>query len=224
MLVGFPTLEHATYSCPYEKHGSQCCHTVCETFPRKEETGWGGRRRYINIGASDTRARDCQGWQHCVVIPLAKRLTERRERLRRWKNVLSVDREQKKDGQRLDRLYVIICINAMQMQVQFISHFHPISSGFHFHTHAFRSLLRVFIARPTVCDVTPARGYNTVAVQCGAGSHLLCKNRHPLATKLVEKVGKVKYCGPIHTLRSLPHRGGDVCKVSFRSVQKCGFV
>jgi len=39
MFVGFPTLEHATYSCPCEKHGSQCCHAVRETFPRKDETG-----------------------------------------------------------------------------------------------------------------------------------------------------------------------------------------
>jgi hypothetical protein len=25
MCVGFPTLEHATYSCPCQKQGSQCC-------------------------------------------------------------------------------------------------------------------------------------------------------------------------------------------------------
>jgi peptidyl-tRNA hydrolase len=54
MSVGFPTLEHATYSCPCEKHGSQCCHAVGETFPRKDETGFEGRRRYINTWASDT--------------------------------------------------------------------------------------------------------------------------------------------------------------------------
>ena len=70
--------------------------------------------------------------------------------------MLSVDRVRKEDGRRLDRFYVIICINAMQLQVQFISHFFPASSGFHFHTHAFRSLLRVFIAQPTVRDVTSA--------------------------------------------------------------------
>jgi len=78
MFVGFPTLEHATYSCPCEKHGSRC-HAVRETFPRKDETGRGGRRRYINTGASDTHV--TQGWQHCVVIPLAKHFAERRERL-----------------------------------------------------------------------------------------------------------------------------------------------
>jgi len=50
----------------------------------------------------------------------------------------------------------------MQLQVQFISHFHPVSSGFHFHTHAFCSLLRVFIAQPTVRDVTKARATSRI--------------------------------------------------------------
>ena len=84
--------------------------------------------------------------------------------------MLSVDRERKKDGRRLDRFYVIICTNAMQLQVQFISYFLPVSSVFHFHTHAFRSLLRVFIAQLTVhvTSVTshqyaPHHGYNAVA-------------------------------------------------------------
>jgi hypothetical protein len=80
--------------------------------------------------------------------------------------VLSVDRERKKDGRRLDRFYFFICINAMYLQVHFICHFLPVSSGFHFHTRAFRSLLRVFIAQPTVRDVTqhtPHHGYNAVA-------------------------------------------------------------
>jgi len=62
--------------------------------------------------------------------------------------VLSVDRERKKDGRRFDRFYVIICIIATQLQ--FIIHLLPVSSGFHFCTHAFRSLLRVFYALPTV--------------------------------------------------------------------------
>jgi hypothetical protein len=72
--------------------------------------------------------------------------------------VLSVHRERKKDGQRLDRFCVIICINAMQLQVQFISHFLPVSPGYYFHTHAFHSLLHIFNAQPTaVPDVTPVR-------------------------------------------------------------------
>jgi hypothetical protein len=39
-----------------------------------------------------------------------------------------------------------------------------------------------------------------------------------------EKLKKVNNCGSIHTLRSLPDQGGDVCKVWFRLVLKCGFV
>ena len=39
---------------PMWKHGSQCCLGVHKTFPRQDETGWEGRRRYINTGASDT--------------------------------------------------------------------------------------------------------------------------------------------------------------------------
>ena len=79
------------------------------------------------------------------------------------KHVLSVDSERKKDGRMLDRFYVIICINAMQLQVQFISDFLPVSSGFHFHTHAFHSLLRVFIAQPTaVRDVTPVHAASRI--------------------------------------------------------------
>jgi len=58
----------------------------------------------------------------------------------------------------------------MQLQVQFIIYFLPVSSGFHFHTHAFRSLLRVLYALRTVyvTPVTsqqhaPHHGYNAVA-------------------------------------------------------------
>jgi hypothetical protein len=40
---------------------------------------------------------------------------ERRKRLRRLKNVLSLDSVWKKDGSRLDRFHVIICIIAMQI-------------------------------------------------------------------------------------------------------------
>jgi hypothetical protein len=74
MFVGFPTLEHATYSCQCEKHESQCCHAVRETFPRKDETGRGGRRRYINTGASDTDTHVNLRVGSSVVIPLAKHL------------------------------------------------------------------------------------------------------------------------------------------------------
>jgi len=39
MFLGFPTFEHATYICPCEKHGSQCCLAVHKTLPRKDEIG-----------------------------------------------------------------------------------------------------------------------------------------------------------------------------------------
>jgi hypothetical protein len=149
----------------------------------------------------------------------------------RRKSVLSLDSVRKEDGQKFDRFYVIICTNAMQLQVQFIIYFLHVSSGFHFYTHAFRSLIRVFYALRTV-HITPVtshqyaphHGHNAVAGQCGAGSHQLRRNRHPFLTKKVEMVGKVKYCGPIRALRSLPDEGGDVCKVWSRLVRKCAFL
>jgi hypothetical protein len=135
------------------------------------------------------------------------------------------------DGLKLDRFYVIICINATQLQEQFIIHFLLVSSGFYFHTHVFRSLLRIFYELPTV-HVTSVtlhqyalhHGYNSVAGDSGAGSHLLHTNRHSLPTKYVEKVAKLKYYRPILTLRPPPDQEGDVCKVWFRSVQIYGVV
>jgi hypothetical protein len=134
----------------------------------------------------------------------------------RRKNVLSLDSVRKEDGRLFDRFYVIICTNAMKLQVQLIIYFLPVSSGFHFYTHAFRSLIRVFYALCTahITPVTshqyaPHHGYNAVAGLCGAGSHPLRRNRRPFQTKK-EKVEKVKYCGFIHALRSLPDEGGDV--------------
>jgi hypothetical protein len=95
------TLEHATYICPCEKHGLQCCHAVCETFPRKDETGWEGRRRFhVNTKSSDTHthARDPQGWQHCVVIPLAKHLAGTKGKVVKVKECV-VRRQGTKEGQ-----------------------------------------------------------------------------------------------------------------------------
>jgi hypothetical protein len=139
MFVWFPTLEHATYSCPCEKHGSQFCHSGRETFTRKDKTGWEGRRKFhINTGGSDIDIHVTVRVGSTVLSSRERNISlERRERLRRWKNVLFVDREPKENGQSLDRFYVIICTIAMQLKVQFINHFHPVSSGFHFHTHAF---------------------------------------------------------------------------------------
>jgi hypothetical protein len=234
MYVGFPTLEHATYSCPCEKHGSQCCHAVYETFPRKEEKVWEGRRKYhINTGLSDTdKQRDSQGWQHCVVIPLAKRIAETTGKVEKAKEC--VVPRQSSEG-RTDESSIGFTLSFVQMQcklqVQFILYLLPVSSGFHFHTHACRSLLRVFYALRTVhiTPVTPHQhaphhGYNAIAGECGAGCHLPRTNRHSLPTKQVKNVEKLKYCGPIHILRPPPDQGGDVCKVWFRSVQKCRFV
>ena len=148
-----------------------------------------------------THTRDSQGWQRCVAIPLAKHPAGTTGKVEKA-NVLSIDSVRKEDGRKLDKFYVIICMNATQLEVQFIIHFLHVSSGYHFHTRAFRSLLCVFCVLTTV-HVTPVtshqhaphHGYNAVAGDCGAGSHLLRTNRHSLPTKWVEKVGKLKYCG-----------------------------
>jgi len=42
------------------------------------------------------------------------------------------------------------------LQLQFLIHLLPVSSGFHFYTHAFSSLLRVFYALPIVHN-TPSK-------------------------------------------------------------------
>jgi len=130
------------------------------------------------------------------------------------------------------------------MQLQFIIHFLPVSSGFHFYTLAFRLLFRVSKHYPQcktlavrtrkcrllqryVCDVTLTRAAITdikLSRMTCAGSHLLPRIRHSLPTEEVENVEKIKYCESIHTLRSLPDQGSDVCKVWFKLVQKCVFV
>jgi len=109
-------------------------------------------------------------------------------------------------------------------------HFPPVSSGFRFHTHAFRSLHRVSYASPTVQD-TPSRNAELssakhhvrdvsgtrpgitdmrVSRKSRAGSHLLRRMRHPLATKEAEKFGKVEYCGSIISY-DLLHTKGETC-------------
>ena len=152
MLVGFPNLEHATYSCPCEQHGSVLSCPSRNISQKGRNRVRRSNKVYKHRGFRHTC--DCQGWQHCLVIPLAKHFTERRERLGRWKNVLSVDRERKKDRQRLDRLYVIICINAMQLQVQFISHFHP-SHQVSIFTHTHSIHFSAFSLHNTPCTSHP---------------------------------------------------------------------
>jgi hypothetical protein len=104
---------------------------------------------------------------------------------------------------------------------------------------ALRSLLRVFYALPKVqhtcsknaqlssaitsfpwrrTNTRKNHGYNAVADDSCASSHLLSWNWHSLTTK---KVKKAKNFGSIHTLWSLLDQGGDVCKVWFRFIHKC---
>jgi hypothetical protein len=162
MCVGFPTLEHATYSCPCQKHGSQCCHAVRETSPRKGEKGWEGRRRYhINIGLPTQTDTWLSGWTALCCHRVSETYRWKQEMLIGRNNVLSLDSVWKEDGQRFDRFYVTICTNAMQLQLQFIIYFFPASSGFHYHTHVFRSLFRVFYALRTV-HITPVTSHRHV--------------------------------------------------------------
>jgi len=85
---------------------SQCCHSVCETFPRNDKTGWEGWRRFhVNTWASDTHThthththtRDSQGWQLCVVVPLAKHFDGTTEKVEKVKECV-VRRQGKEEG------------------------------------------------------------------------------------------------------------------------------
>jgi len=64
---------------------------------------------------------------------------------------------------------------------------------------------------PMVITLTPARITDIMLswMTC-AGSYFVPRIRQSLPMK-VEKVEKVKYFRTIHTLRSLPDQGGDVC-------------
>ena len=115
-------------------------------------------------------------------------LLERRKRLRRLKNVSSVDSVRKKVRQ-VSRYY-LYNYNAVAIAIHYSL---PVSSGFHIHTHAFRSLLRVVYALPTVHDTStrkcrlPHHGYNAVADDSWVGSHLVPRITHWLLTEKVEK-------------------------------------
>jgi hypothetical protein len=56
-------------------------------------------------------------------------------------------------------------------------------------------------------------GYNALAEDPGAASHLLRSIGNKPATEEVVKVEKIKYYGSIPTLRSLADQRRDVCKV-----------
>jgi hypothetical protein len=73
--------------------------------------------------------------------------------------------------------------------------------------------------------LTPARiTVITLSRMTRAGSHFVARIWHSLPRKKVKKVEKVKHFRTIHTLRSLPDQGGDVCKVWFILVHKCEFL
>jgi len=69
---------------PCERHGSQCRLAVHKTFPRMDETGWEGRRRYINTGAADTDTHVTLRVCSTVLSSCQRNISlERRESLRR---------------------------------------------------------------------------------------------------------------------------------------------
>ena len=140
--------------------------------------------------------------------------------------MLSVDRERKKDGRRLDMFYVIICaIQCNSLVTSFPSHQVFIFT----HTHSVHFSAFSLHNPPCVTSHqhTPRHGYNAVAVKRGsvAPAGIYCAQIGTRSRQnRPKRWEKVKYCGPVHTLRFLPDHGGDVCKVWLRSVQKCGFV
>jgi hypothetical protein len=146
--------------------------------------------------------------------------------------VLSPDNVWKKDGRRLDRFHVIICViaincNCNSLFTSFLSH--QVSIFTHMHSVHFSALSMHY----PQCKALPVRtrkcrllhhGYNAVADDSWADSHLVPRILHWHLTEEVEKVEKGQILW-IHTYRRTSYRPrGDVCKVWLRSVQKCGFV
>jgi len=68
------------------------------------------------------------------------------------------------------------------------------------------------------------QGYNAIAMTPGLAAMLCPGFCTGSQQKRLTRSKRLKYCGSIRTLRSLPDHGVDVCEVWFRSVQKCGFV
>jgi hypothetical protein len=96
-------------------------------------------------------------------------------------------------------------------QVSISTHTH---TDTHTHTHTLFVHFSVFLLHKPPPSVTSNQHvrhhrYYVVAGQCGDGSHVLHTNLHTLPTREFEEVGKVKCCGPIHTLQSLPDHGGE---------------
>jgi hypothetical protein len=66
-------------------------------------------------------------------------------------------------------------------------------------------------------------GYNAVADDLRRQLSSVVESA-PARNKRVQNFEEVKNFEPIHTLRSLPDQGEDVCKVWYRLVRKCGFI
>jgi len=149
-----------------------------------------------------TYARDCQGWQVCVVIRLP---------------AVSPS----------FHVYTRACRYPQCHQVSTFTCVHAVIFSA-FSTHYPQSTRRAVIIcrapRSCVRDVTRThagvRDITLWGMPRGAESHFLRSIMEALATD----VEKVECCGSIRILRSHPDHRGDVCKVWFRSVQKCGFV
>ena len=67
-------------------------------------------------------------------------------------------------------------------------------------------------------------GYKGIAKNGRVSSQLVPMILQWPPNKKGPKVEEVKNFGSMYTSRSLPDQGRDVCKVWFRSVQKCEFV
>jgi hypothetical protein len=228
--------------------------------------------KYVSNRVCDTHTRThtcaCEGWELSVVTPFAKHIKEREGKVEKFREFFSLDSVWNKYGQRLDRFYVLLVqfqllIHSLPMssgfllfvQLQLLIHLPPVSSSFRLHTHAFRSLLRVFMHYPRSntfavrtrnCrmlqrhfrDVAqrPARiTDNSLSRMTCAGSHLLSCNRQSAAIfcpvigirsrqRRWKRSKSKNIFGPYIPYGLFQTKGGDVCKVWFRSVQKCEFL
>jgi hypothetical protein len=118
----------------------------------------------------------------------------------------------------------------------------PVSSGFLFYTRAFRSLLRVFYALTTVQDTSSKNAQLSSATtsfrdvtQTRAAITDITLSRMTLAPATIfcpgigtrsrqKRSKRSNIVGPDIPYDLFQTKGGDVCKVWFRLVQKCEFV
>ena len=117
MFVGFPTLEHATYSCPCEAWITVLSYRSRNVFQKGRNRLRRSKKVYKHRGCQHRHTRDSQGGQHCVVILLAKHLARTTGKVEKVKECV-VRRQGTEEGRTNVRyFYVIICMNAMQLQV-----------------------------------------------------------------------------------------------------------